>query len=132
MGEADAVELHGIVGLGRLVPDAFAVRAGDLLPARGGRELGDVQFLAQRGVLVEDLLHPIQREPHGPRLVGLDADPVERHAVLLRRGQQPEEPRAAVGQHVVVVDDQVGPRIGLAGPAVGLVDLRLRPGATAR
>ena len=92
VGEADAIELHRVVGLGRLVPHAFAVRAGDLLPARGRRELGDVQLLAQRGVMVEDLLHPVEREPHGPRLVGLDADAVEGHAVLLGRGQQRKKP----------------------------------------
>ena len=81
--------------------------------------------LPQRGVLVEDLLHTIQRESHSSRLVGLDADAVEGHAAAFGRGQQLEECRPAVGQHVVVVDDQARPGIGQPGPAVRLVDLWL-------
>jgi hypothetical protein len=39
---------------------------------------------------VKGLLDPTERELHGPQFVGLDADPVDGHAVPLGLGQQSE------------------------------------------
>jgi len=123
MSETDGVELRGVVGLSRLVPLAFDMAAGNGLAARGRRELGNVEFLAKRGVPVEDLLDLIKLKTHGARLVGLDADAVEGHTVLDGFLEQLEEGWVPVGHHIEVVDNEVGFGVGLPRPAIGLVDL---------
>jgi hypothetical protein len=85
--DAGLEHLKGLRQLQELDLSGTAVTDAGLEHLKGLRQLRtlDLSFTKAKGPL-----GPTERESHGPQFVGLDADPVDGHAVPLGLGQQPE------------------------------------------